>query len=325
MTYGERAPQSGKTKIVNKPTVRLALPGGRLAGTGDVRLVFFGTESFSAPSLEKLLAAGWPVAAVVTKPDSHGGRGQKLLTPKVKEIAQQYGIKVWQPAKVSEIDAKIAALKPTHGILAAYGKLIPQSTIDLFPGGIINVHPSLLPKYRGPSPIETAILANDPTTGISLIRLSAGMDEGPVYTQEIVKLDGTEDRFSLSADLAQKGANLLLDRLSAIIGGWLTPKPQVGAEASYTKLLEKVDGLMDFEHKTAEQLEREVRAYLGFPKSRAKQYGSDIVVTKARVAQSKSDGSLVIKCRDSFLEILELIAPSGRTMSGTDFLHGYKK
>jgi len=326
MTYGERAPQSGKTKIVNKPTVPPRLGGdGRLAGTGDVRLVFFGTEAFSVPSLEKLLAAGRPVAAVVTKPDSRGGRGQKTFTPKVKEIAQRHGIKVWQPAKVSEIDAKITALKPTHGILVAYGKLIPQSTIDLFPGGIINVHPSLLPKYRGASPIEAAILANDSETGVSLMRLSAGMDEGPIYTQEAIKLNGTEDRLSLSANLAQKGAGLLVDRLPAIVEGWSTPKPQVDAEASYTKLLEKADGLMDFDHKTAKRLEREVRAYLGFPKSRAKQYGSDIVVTKARVAQSKSDGNLVIKCRDSFLEILELIAPSGRTMSGADFLHGYKK
>src|SRR5665213_119654 len=157
-------------------------------------LVFFGTENFSAPALEKLIAGGWPVLAAVTKPDARGGRGQKLIVPKVKQIADKHNIPVLQPEKFSEINAKIAELKPELGVLVAYGKIIPQGTIDLFPGGIINVHPSLLPKYRGPAPIEAPILNGDKETGISLMRLSAGMDEGPVYEQKRVALNGDEQR-----------------------------------------------------------------------------------------------------------------------------------
>jgi len=287
-------------------------------------LIFFGTESFSTPTLEKLLAEGWPVTAVVTKPDSRGGRGQKSIAPKVKQIADKHGIAVWQPENVSEIDDKIANLKPTYGILVAYGKIIPQTTLDLFPGGIINVHPSLLPKYRGPSPIESAILNGDSDTGVSIMRLSAGMDEGPVYARVRVELDGSETRPQLYGRLAQSGADLLLERLPAIVEGRLTPKPQDDELATYSQLLKKEDGWIDWT-KPAETYGRQVRAYLGFPKSRAKLHGHEAVITKARVAQSADDGSLVIKCQPGWLEILELTAPSGRSMSGADFLRGYKK
>jgi len=264
------------------------------------------------------------VTAVVTKPDSRGGRGQKSIAPKVKQIADKHGIAVWQPENVSEIDDKIANLKPTYGILVAYGKIIPQTTLDLFPGGIINVHPSLLPKYRGPSPIESAILNGDSDTGVSIMRLSAGMDEGPVYARVRVELDGSETRPQLYGRLAQSGADLLLERLPAIVEGRLTPKPQDDELATYSQLLKKEDGWIDWT-KPAETYGRQVRAYLGFPKSRAKLHGHEAVITKARVAQSADDGSLVIKCQPGWLEILELTAPSGRSMSGADFLRGYKK
>lgn len=288
-------------------------------------LVFFGTEDFSAAALEALIAGDWLVLAVVTKPDSHSGRGQKLSPPKVKQLAQKHGIEVLQPQKVSDIDQKINALKPTHGVLVAYGKIIPQSTIDLFPGGIINIHPSLLPKYRGASPIESAILNGDKQTGISLMRLSAGMDEGPVYAQKKIALNGREDKSGLYEKLARQGAAYLLEQLPAIVGGWLTPTPQIASDASYSKLLKKDDGLMDFKDKTAEELEREVRAYLGFPRSRATIEDQEVVVTKARVVQAKSDGDLVLPAKSGYLEIEELIGPSGRKMSGKDFLHGYNR
>src|SRR5437588_861534 len=113
------------------------------------KLVFFGTEDFSAPSLLALLWHKWPIAAVVTKPDTKAGRGQRLVIPQVKQVANTHGIEVLQPKKVTEINERLSAIKPTHGVLVSYGKIIPQSTLDLFPGGIINVHPSLLPKYRG--------------------------------------------------------------------------------------------------------------------------------------------------------------------------------
>jgi methionyl-tRNA formyltransferase len=292
------------------------------------RVVFFGTEDFSAPSLQKLLDSGWQIMAVVTKPDSPSGRGQKIGSPKVKQIAQIAKIQVLQPQKVAEIDNEIHKLKPELGVLVAYGKIIPQSTIDLFPNGIINAHPSLLPKYRGPSPIETAILNNEPETGISLMRLSAGMDEGPVFDQMRIALTGSEDRLQLYAHLAKLSADFLLDKLEAIAEGWLTPKPQIEAQATYTNLLKKENGVLDF-GKPAELLEREVRAYTGWPKSQVKIFGNEVIVTKARVANPPAGGekasNLVMKCQPGYLEILELIGPSGKTMSGSDFLRGYQK
>lgn len=288
------------------------------------KLIFFGTESFSGPTLEKLLAEDWPVLAVVTKPDSPSGRGQKISAPLVKSIAEKNGVEVFQPQKVSEINAKIAQLKPDFGVLVAYGKIIPQSTIDLFPGGIINVHPSLLPKYRGPAPVENAILNGDSRTGLSLMELSAKMDAGPVYAQNTISLSGSEDRPSLYEELSQAGAVYLMDNLEDITSGRLAPKPQNVREATYTKLLKKEDGLIDWS-KPAEIYEREVRAYLGFPRSRAKIFGNEVVITKARIAHDNNDGDLVLTAAPGYLEIEELIAPSGRKMSGADFNRGYKK
>ncbi len=286
------------------------------------KLIFFGTEDFSVPSLEKLLSGGWNVQAVVTKPDSRSGRGLKIQPPKVKEIAKEADIKVYQPEKLADITVDIEKLKPDFGVLVAYGKIIPRVALNIFPGGIINLHPSLLPKYRGPSPIETAILNGDSEAGVSLMRLSEKMDEGPVYSQRRVRIPPGIDAGSFSNYLAEVGAELLEERLDAIIQGWLTPKPQIEAEATYSKLLKKEDGNVDF-GKPAEQLELEVRAYARWPKSSANIYGRKVIVTKVRVVETEKDGKLVIKCRPGWLEILELIAPSGRTVTGSEFLRGY--
>ena len=141
-------------------------------------IVFFGTEDFSLVALEALVEAGFPVEVVVTKPDMPKGRGHVLTEPLVKTFAKKHGIQVWQPAKLNDINDDIAKLNNPIGVLVSFGKIIPQKTLDLFTPGIINVHPSLLPKYRGPSPIEAAILMGDQETGVSIMRLSAQMDAG---------------------------------------------------------------------------------------------------------------------------------------------------
>jgi len=296
----------------------------------SAKLVFFGTDDFAVLSLQALLDDGWQVSAVVTKPDARAGRGRQLKVSGVKEIAQRHGIKkIFQPGNLAEIEHEIAALKPKLGILVAYGKLIPDKFISLFPGGIINVHPSLLPVWRGPSPIETAILNGDKQTGISLMRLTASMDTGPVYAQTAVALGGSEDRLGLAHDLAEKGARFLVEKLPEIINGSIKPIPQDNSKASYSQLLKKEDGWLD-KSRPAEVLERQVRANLGFPKSRIKLFAKhEVVITKAQVANppagGENDGRLIIKCNPGWLEILELIAPSGRTISGGDFLRGYQE
>ena len=286
-------------------------------------IIFFGTEQFSLAVLEQLIKSGYIIAAVVTKPDSKKGRGQRLVPPSVKVLAEKYGIPVWQPVKVADINERVRSLTPITGVLVSYGKIIPQSTIDLFTPGIINVHPSLLPKYRGPSPIESAIKNGDDETGVSIMRLSAAMDAGPVYGSKKYPLRGTETRPELYASLAELGANTLLELLPRIMNGVATPVPQDDDTATYCKLLQKSDAELNLTLLTAREAERHIRAHLGFPKSKIALNGHSIIITKAHVSTEQKT-PLDFVCRDgAFLSVDHLIAPSGRQMDASSFLRGY--
>lgn len=286
-------------------------------------LIFFGTEDFSLTALTGLIEAGYDIAAVVTKPDSKKGRGHKLTPPQVKVVATQHNIPVWQPAKLMDIAPQIKQLQPVAGVLVSYGKIIPQAIIDLFTPGIINVHPSLLPKYRGPSPIESAIKYGDTATGVSIMQLSAAMDAGAVYTQVGHQLHGTETRPELYHTLATVGTDLLLESLPRILDGSLQAAPQDESAATYSHLLQKPDSLLDLTRLTAQQAEALIRAHLGFPKSKLDLFGHLCVITKAHATASKK-APLDLACKDgTFLSVDELIAPSGKIMSVEAFLRGY--
>jgi len=289
------------------------------------KIVFFGTEEFSLTALTGLIEAGYDIAAVVTKPDSRKGRGHQLIAPSVKVVAEKHNIPVWQPEKLKDITDNIKALQPVTGVLVSYGKIIPQSTIDLFTPGIINVHPSLLPKYRGPSPIESAILNGDDKTGVTIMQLSADMDAGPIYTAEEYSLKGAETQPELYHTLATVGTDLLLETLPRILAGDLQPSPQDDSQVSYCQLLKKMDGHLNPHEFTAAEAERRVRAYLRFPRARLTVLEKDIIVTKAHVSSEKTT-ELDIKFKDdAYLSVDELIGPSGKTMSGEAFLKGYAK
>ncbi len=287
-------------------------------------VIFFGTDEFSAASLSELIERGFTIGAVVTKPDSHKGRGRELQPSLVKKIGMEHGIPVWQPLKMSEIAEDIQKFEePPVGVLVSYGKIIPQTIIDLFQPGIVNVHPSLLPKYRGPSPVESAILHGDTETGVSIMQLSAAMDAGPVYKQVVFSLNDDETAPELETKLATLGAQELVTILPSIINGTLQPTPQDDSIASYCKLLQKEDGVLNPEKLTAEQAERQVRAFIAYPKTKATIAGHSIVITKAHV-QSTGNTVLDIECSDGrFLSIDELIGPSGRVMDAKAFLNGY--
>jgi methionyl-tRNA formyltransferase len=286
-------------------------------------IVFFGTEDFSLTTLTGLIEAGYSVAAIITKPDSKRGRGQHLTPPTVKVLAQRHNIPVWQPQRMGDIENEIRALENPLGVLVSYGKIIPQEIIDLFPLGIVNVHPSLLPLYRGPSPIESAIINGDTKTGVSIMRLAAAMDAGPVYGAKEHTLTGTETKPELYHTLATVGTNFLLELLPLIIDNSLQPRSQNNDAAVYCKLLQKEDAWLNPDNISAEQAERIVRAYLDFPKTKLTFHDHIIIVTKAHVAATKNT-PLDIECQDgAFLCIDDVIAPSGRRMTAADFLRGY--
>lgn len=286
-------------------------------------IVFFGTEDFSLYSLRALVEAGFSIVAVVTKPDTKRGRGGKLTEPAVKTYAQQHNIPVWQPAKLVDIIPQVQALDHPAGVLVSFGKIIPESIIELFTPGIINVHPSLLPLYRGPSPIEAAIINRDSKTGISIMQLVKAMDAGPVYYQSPYALDFTETRPELYATLGQLGANLLVQQLPNILDGSLQPTPQEDTEATYCKLLTKDDSYLDLATLTPGDAEARIRAHLGFPRTRLKIGEHDVIVTKAHGVMDQKT-PLDLPCANgAFLSIDELIAPSGKTVSGEAFLRGY--
>ena len=289
----------------------------------SVKIVLFGTKDFSLAALTGLIDAGYHIAAVVTKPDSKKGRGQHLVPPAVKVLAMQHDIPVWQPIKLTEIRDNLQALTPVVGVLVSFGMIIPQSIIDIFTPGIINVHPSLLPTYRGPSPIESAIKNGDKKTGVTIMQLSAKMDAGPIYAAQEYPLTGTENRPELYGVLAAVGTDLLLRTLPTIIEGSLYPAPQDDAKATYCALLQKADAWLDPKVLTAVQAERRVRAYLGFPKSKLRVEGHDIIIIKAHVTRIQKT-PLDMVCQDGvFLAIDELVAPSGRSMNVDAFLRGY--
>ena len=287
------------------------------------RIIFFGTEAFSADALRALIASNFNVVAVVTKPDQPKGRGHKLTEPLVKTIAREHDIPVWQPTKLADVAEQITSLQPVAGVLVSYGKIIPQSIIDLFTPGIINVHPSLLSRYRGPSPIEAAIIHHDNQTGVTIMQLSAAMDAGPIYAQRIIPLDHTETKPALYATLSRIGNQLLIDTLPDILSGALTPTPQNDADATYCSLLSKQDGLLDPADLTAVQAEARVRAFLGFPRTRLPLGDQTLIITRAHVSKTAETPLSVQFSDGNYLAPDELIAPSGKTMTAEAFLRGH--
>lgn len=288
------------------------------------KIVFFGTEDHSLIALQALVDNGYQLAAVVTKPDAPKGRGQVLLPPAVKTYALQHNIVVLQPHKLDEIIPFIAALHSPVGVLVSYGKIIPERILQLFTPSIINVHPSLLPLYRGPSPIESAIMNRDAKTGVSIIQLTKAMDAGPIYLQAPYALDQTETRPELYHTLFTLGANLLVQNLPRIIDGTIESTPQVEQHATYCPLMNKADGQFDPSRFTPGEAEARVRAHLGFPRTRLTLGRQSIIITKAHAVMTRQT-ALDIECKNgAYLCIDQLIAQSGKQMSGADFLRGYK-
>ncbi len=294
------------------------------------KIVFFGNERLvsgldhtDTPALNALILAGYDVVAVVANDAGTKSRRQKTL--EVAELAQAHGIPVHLPSRPMDIYDQLAAYGADAGVLVAYGRIVPQALIDLFPFGIINIHPSLLPKYRGPSPIESAVAAGDESTGISIMALSANMDAGPVYRQLEVPLTKAESAPELSHQLSVQAASELITALPQIFDGSLMPITQDESAATYCQLISKQDAQLRPDQQTAERAERLVRAYAAYPKARIDLLGHTIIVQKAHVVDSPTHESHIAFKDGTYLAIDQLVSPSGKSMTADAFVRGYKK
>ncbi len=298
------------------------------------KIVFFGNErlatgvSTTAPTLSALISAGYEICAVVSHHEAATSRKARVL--EVAAVAEKHHIPVLLPEKPAEIIDQLAAFGAEIAVLVAYGKIVPQSVIDVFPEGIINIHPSALPKHRGPTPLESVLLAGDTSTAVSVMQLVKAMDAGPVFAQEVVQLTGAESKQRLADMLLKIGGEMIIGVLPHILSGELKPHPQHEDEATFDSLIQKQDGTIDWT-KPATQIEREVRAYAEWPKSSATFGGIDVVVTKARTlnesidpgALKVLDKNLVVGCGNASL-VIESLKPAGKNeMTGQAFLAGY--
>jgi Methionyl-tRNA formyltransferase len=295
------------------------------------RIVFFGNEQLAqglnnpiTPTFNGLIASDNEVIALVL-PRRIKMTSRKAHELKIVEAAQENNIDIIYADEV-DLPKTLQDLNATIGVLVSYGKIVPQSVIDAFPHGIVNIHPSLLPKYRGSTPLEIAIVNGDSETGVSLMALTAGMDSGPVYTQEKITLSPDETKYTLYEKAINLGSELLLNNIDDIMSGKLKPSEQDESEATFTQQLSKTNGDLDLITETSAECERKIRAYLGFPKTRVNLLENKIIVTKAKVLADFNGDNWpdVVKCaNNSYLQIEEIISPkSGKIMKTTDYLRG---
>jgi methionyl-tRNA formyltransferase len=297
-------------------------------------VVFFGNERLATgvtttnPVLKTLLQTGYQVAAVVSNYQAAQSRKDRSL--EIEAVAKDHGIPLLLPRQLLDIKNQLKAYQAQAAVLVAYGRIVPQEVIDIFPRGIINIHPSLLPKHRGSTPIESVMLAGEIQTGTSLMQLTKSMDRGPLYGQSIIKLNGHETKQELADKLLGLGTSMLREQLPSILDGHLRPLPQDDSRASYDSLISKNDGMIDW-NKPAVQLEREVRAYARWPGSRTILSGKEVIITSTHVeAKSGRIGEQLVKNKQLLIFtgsdalVIDRLKPVGKPeMSAQDFINGY--
>ena len=301
-----------------------------------VRVVFMGTPEVAVPVLEAVLGLGpgWPVVGVYTAPDRRAGRGREVRSAPVKAFASARGLGVLSPTRltVAEEVARFEALSADLVVLAAYGLLLPKPFLEGPRFGAVNVHPSLLPRHRGATPVAAAILAGDGTTGASVIVMDEGLDTGPVLARSEVALDGTERTPALTERLFALGGGLLAGLLPRYVAGRLSPVPQVGEGATMVKRLRKADGDLDWSQPAA-RLERQVRAYDPWPGAATTWLGRRLDVLDAGVAAGggapglvvELDGGVGVGTGDGLL-VLRSVRLAGRApTTAEEFVRGHRE
>ncbi|MBC8496534.1 MAG: methionyl-tRNA formyltransferase [Chloroflexi bacterium] len=297
----------------------------------DIRIVFMGSPDFSLPAL-RALAENYRVVGVVTQPDRPAGRGRELKIPPVKELAQELGLPIMQPTRLKAPQA-IEQLKPWNPdliVVAAFGQILRPGVLDLPQHGCINVHASLLPRWRGAAPINAAILHGDDKTGVTIMKMDPGLDTGPILSKSEISIQADETAGSLSPKLAQLGGDLLIETLPAYLSGEMTPQPQDDSLATYVRMLKRTDGELDF-NEPAEALARRVRAFNPWPGTYLIWGDQRLKVHNAHALSATSPGVGVFTIQEGCpavgasdgLLMLDEVQPSGkRSMPGDTFLRG---
>lgn len=301
-----------------------------------MKLVFCGTPLFAVPSLEHLAQAGFEIQLVVSQPDRQKGRGLELGIPPVKQRAQQLGLPVIQPEKIKsnpEFQQRLTSLKPDAIIVVAYGRIIPPWMLHLPPLGNINVHASLLPKYRGAAPIQWAVANGETVTGVTTMQLDEGLDTGDILLQRELAIGREDTAVSLSPKLAEVGADLLIKTLRGLESETVRPISQDDSQATLAPLLKREDGLVGFS-RTAEEIYNRMRGFQPWPGATTRFRGKGFKLIAARPVQDGKAAPgelrvtadrLIAGCGgSSWLELLEVQPEGKKAMSAREFINGYR-
>jgi len=284
------------------------------------KIIFIGAARFAVPTLGKLIDRGYQTPLIITQPDRPAGREKKIVFSPLKQFALKQGLKISQPEKIAAGAEEIKKINPDLIIVASYGQLIPQKIIELPRFKAVNIHPSLLPKYRGPSPIQTAILNGDKKTGVTLMLMDEKLDHGPIIGQKEILIGQDDDYPALEKKLARLSADFAVKTLPAYLDGKIKPKPQDESRAAYTEILTRQDGKIDWSE-SAEKIRRKIRAFRPWPGAWTELNGRRVKIIKAEAVKNRQPGA--VKTGGGFL-VLKEVQPAGKKiMSGEEFLRGY--
>jgi methionyl-tRNA formyltransferase len=299
-----------------------------------MRLVFCGTPQFAVATLEAVIAAGHEVVLAVTQPDRAAGRGMQVQVGAVKAAALAHGIEVVQPERIKkneEFRARLEAIRPDAILVVAYGRIIPDWMLELPRFGCINLHGSLLPKYRGAAPIQWAVANGETLTGVTTMRLDAGLDTGPMLLAQVEPLAPEETAEDLFESLAEVGAKLMVKTLARLEDGSVEPVEQDHAAATLAPILTREDGRMDFA-RTARELVNRWRGFQPWPGAWTMLRGKKLIVHRMRCAEGEGNAGVLevvgermfVGCRGSRLELLEVQREGKKRMPAGEFLHGFQ-
>ena len=300
-----------------------------------MRIIFMGTPEFAAPAIDSLIAAGHEIAAVFSQPDKPKGRGYAMTPPPVKVKALEHGVPVYQPTSMRDGEAlKIFhAIKPDVGVVIAYGKILPQEILDSPKYGCINVHASLLPKYRGAAPIQWSVIDGEPKTGVTTMQMDAGLDTGDMLLRSETEIQPDETAGELHDRLSAMGAELIVRTLDALAKGELRPEKQDDSQSCYAKMLTKELCAVDWS-RSAREIHNRIRGLSPWPVATAVLEGkklkihrsavSDMEAPEAECGEIISFDPLTVKCGSGAVELLEIQAEGKKRMFSADYLRGHK-